>query len=191
MRGHTEIEQQLAIYRSLNADEQRAVDAHVRTCSVCAARQTAYAEMDGSLARLQNPRPSAGLSRALDAIARGERPASRGRVKASSRPLWPRRVFVPVGLTLLLVLGVWLVAQIVTPIRHEIAETPSVTPTATPLALASPQLSGGLIASDPPDRYATRRPERSPHNAAANLISSAASLAAVRLTPAVLARGTP
>ncbi|MCX6031354.1 MAG: hypothetical protein NT169_18905 [Chloroflexi bacterium] len=191
MRGHTEIEQQLAIYRSLTVAGQQAVDAHIRTCAACAARQTAYAEMDGSLARLQDPRPPAGLSRALDAIARGEKPASRGRAKASGRPLWPRRVFVPVGLALLLILGVWLVAQIVTPIRHEIAETPSVTPTATPLALASSQLGGAVIGSDPPDRYATRRPERSPHNAATNLISSAASLAAVRLTPAVLARGTP
>ncbi len=191
MRSHTEVEQQLAIYRSLNADERRAVDVHARTCGVCAARQTAYAEMDGSLARLQDPRPPARLLRALDAIARGEKPASRARAQASGRPRWPTRVFVPVGLALLLILGVWLVAQIVTPVRHEMAETPSVTPTATPMALASPQLGIGPAASDLPDWYVTRHPVPSPHNAAANLVSSAASLAAVRLTPAVLARGTP
>jgi anti-sigma factor RsiW len=190
MRGHTEITHQLAIYRSLNEDEQRAVDAHVRTCSICTARQAAYVEMDGALARLQDPLPPVRLARALGAIARGEKPASRTSAQASDKLLWPRRVFVPVGLALLLIFGVWLVTQLATPVRHEIAETPSVTPTATPLALASPQL-GGPAASDRPDQYATRRPERSPHDPAANLISSAASLAAVRLTPAVLVRGTP
>jgi hypothetical protein len=191
MRGHIEIEKQLAIYRGLTAAEQRSVDAHVGSCGACAARQAIYAEMDGLIASLTDLRPSARLSQGLDAILRGERPTSREQANLAGRSLWLRRVFVPVGLALLLILSVWLVAQIATPIRHQIAETPSVTPTATPLALASPQLGIGPAVSGRPDWYVIWRSGSTSHAAAAYPVSSAALLAAVRLTPAALAQGAP
>jgi hypothetical protein len=189
MKGHIAIEKQLAIYRSLNAGEQRAVDAHVRTCGICAARQTAYTDMDGALARLQDLRPPARLSRALDAIVRGEKPARRDLGQASSRPLWPRRIFVPVGLALLLILGVWLVAQLVTPLRHQIAETPSVTPTATPLALVSPTLRQAT--SDAVAWRGTQPPDQATSPATAGAHVPTAALAATQLTPAAFVRALP
>jgi hypothetical protein len=197
MSGHTEIEIQLVIYRDLKTAEQRLVDAHVGSCSACAARQAMYAEIDGLIASLTDPRPSARLSQRLDAILRGERPTRRAPASLfgwapSWRPPRPMRVFVPIGLALLLILSVWLVAQITTPVRHQIAETPSVTPTATPLALASPQFGVGLTVSGRPDGYATSwRPQlrlvSTSHAAAAYPVVASTTLAAARLTPAAVA----
>jgi hypothetical protein len=190
MKRHAEIEKLLAVYRGLDAAGRSAVDVHVRSCAACAARQAAYMEMDSRLAGLADPRPSARLSSALDAILRGARLPGRMPGRVPDRPRWPQRLLVPVGLLLLLIFGIWLVVRLAMPPERTLAETPSVTPTATPLALASPQLESGPTDSLVGWR-ATRRAESTAYSPASGDNLLLAPLAVIRPTPVVLVRATP
>jgi hypothetical protein len=104
--------------------------------------------------------------------------------------LVPRNVLVPIGLAILLIGGMWCVIRLSTPPDVRLAETPSVTPTATPMALASPPLRGGLSASGLLGWYATQRPGSEVRNTAINGLLSAP-LAAIQITPVVLRQPTP
>jgi hypothetical protein len=92
---------------------------------------------------------------------------------------------VPIGLAILLIVGMWCVIRLSTPPDVRLAETPSVTPTTTPMALASPPLRGEPSAGGLPGWYATQRPESEVHDAVINGLLSAP-LAAVQITPVVL-----
>ena len=52
MSEHSQVEQQLAIYRELSAAERQAVDRHVQSCAACAGTLAVYKAMDGALVRL-------------------------------------------------------------------------------------------------------------------------------------------
>lgn len=158
MNRHVEIEKLLAVYSTLDESELRIVDEHATGCSLCAARRSAYAEMDAHLAGLPDPRPSADLSNALNAILQGDRPKNRPRVIVSDPRLAYRRVLLPVGLLLLLILCAWLIMRASTPIDRGIAETPSVTPTMTPAAMASPPRQTAISSVDKVGWLANRDP---------------------------------
>jgi anti-sigma factor RsiW len=183
MRSHREIEKLLAVYNALDASELRIVDEHTRTCGVCAARRSAYAEMDAHLAGLPDPRPSADLSNALSAILQGDRPTSRQRVIASDPRLTSRRVLLPVGLLLLLILTAWLIMRISAPVHRGIAETPSVTPTMTPAAMASPQRQAAISPVDQVGWLSNRDPVSRMPAATATGRAMAPGFGMIQLTP--------
>jgi predicted anti-sigma-YlaC factor YlaD len=158
MNGHAEMRKLLAVYDSLDAAARRAVDAHVKICPGCMAQQKAYAEMDARLVRLVDPQAPATLAAGLDGILRGERPQPRSHADVRERRWSARRMWMPAGLLLLLILGVWLVMRVSTPVDHSVAQTPSVTPTATPVASASPQGQGAAVTAESLSWLATRQP---------------------------------
>ncbi|MBM4460030.1 MAG: hypothetical protein FJ011_20100 [Chloroflexi bacterium] len=216
MNGRHETVMLLAVYRSLNPAEQQAIHSHVASCRACALRRAAYTEVDRQLASLSAPELPASLSKPLAAVL-AARAAPRGGAAVASRvgnpsefrarssrtrrqpgcaaareqrsPVVFRRALLPIGVFVLLTLGVWLVIRAVRPTQIQLAETPSVTPTATPLALAtapglalaSPQRDIVLTAYWAADGEPAPRPLSRVH-----LVASSAPAIAVALTPAVL-----
>jgi len=172
VKRHAEIQKLLAVYSGLDATERSAVDAHTRTCRACADRRAAYAEMDARLAALVDPAPPASLSKSLAHILHGEQSKARGRAATGDRRWSSRRVLVPAGLLLLLILSVWLIMRASTPVDHEIAQTPSVTPTSTPIALASPQEHHEIVSLELLSWLATRYPA-SPESGTAGYATAA------------------
>lgn len=160
MSAHVEIKRQLAVYRNLGAQARQAVDAHIARCVTCEAQKTAYDRMDSVLAAMDDPAPPPRLSAAMTAILNDEIGGTE-RERGVGGRLVLRRALLPATLALLVIVLVWLVIQANTPAKHGIAETPSLTASATPVALASP---GRWRASNPMDvaaLLATRYPAHS------------------------------
>lgn len=157
MRSHGEIKKLMAVYHTLDAAELRSVDEHVRTCAACAVRRAAYAEMDAHLAGLSDPKPSTKLSNAFNAILLGDRSIGRPRaIEPDGRTY--RRVLLPAGLLLFLLFAVWFIMRLSAPVHQGIAETPSVTPTMTPVAMAPPRHQAAISPVDQGGWLANRDP---------------------------------
>ena len=134
MKRHGEVVGLLAVYRNLDPASRALVDQHVLECPACAARQTAYAQMDQALAGLVDPRPGAALPRSLNGILHGR--SSRW-VPARPVPQQARvapKVLVAAAVLALIVVSFWIVLRVLPPTGPVLAETPSVTPTSTSLA---------------------------------------------------------
>jgi len=132
MKRHGEVVGLLAVYRSLDPVGRALVDQHVRECPECAARQSAYVQMDQVLIGLVNPRPSSALPGSLDAILHSRRSTP---VFAWQARLTPR-VLVAAAVLALIVISFWIVLRVLPPAGPVLAQTPSVTPTSTSLASA-------------------------------------------------------
>ncbi|MFO7537865.1 MAG: hypothetical protein R6X32_07370 [Chloroflexota bacterium] len=76
MSEHSQVEQQLAIYRELGAAERQSVERHVQRCAVCARTQAVYQAMDGALGRLPAVVPDASLRAGFYAALAPARPAA-------------------------------------------------------------------------------------------------------------------
>lgn len=132
MSEHSQVEQQLAIYRELSVAERQAVDRHVQNCAVCARTQAVYQAMDGALVRLPMPVPDADLRPGFYAALAETRPPQpfltlvMGRLPALAAQL--------VLLAVLLLLG-WTIWQGVEEWMARPVET-AVTPTEVPDAPA-------------------------------------------------------
>ena len=87
---------------------------------------------------------------------------------------FPRQVLLPAGVLFLLLLSVWLMMRVSMPVDHGVAQTPSVTPTETPTAVASPQNPGASGSAELLSWLATRypAPPASETDAASWVISS-------------------
>ncbi len=107
---HAEIQLLLADYRDLRGSERREVDAHLATCTACAARLSGYRAMDAALQALPDARPTpalrAGYSAAVQSNGQG-RPERRG----SARPLRLAYGVVSLAAVLLAILAAWAVLR--------------------------------------------------------------------------------
>lgn len=104
MMRHRKIEELLAVYRSLDADQRQLVDAHVRTCPSCAARLAAYEDMDRALFALPTPAPDPRTRRLMmDTLAGHADMTSPDR---RNRQLAPRIFPLVAAVALVLVLGI-------------------------------------------------------------------------------------
>lgn len=161
MNRHVGIQKLLAVYNGLDAVDRSVVDAHVQVCPACFRQLAAYAEMDARLARLTDPIPPATPMNPFDAIQRGARSRSREHAGQLNQRGFPRRVLLPAGLLLLLFLSVWLMMRVSTPVHHDVAQTPSVTPTQTPVAFVSPQAPSPIVSVELLNQFANRYPAAS------------------------------
>lgn len=61
MKTHTYFQKLLAVYRELDPETRREIEAHLQTCATCAAQAQSNRQMDRLLADLPDPRPDSGL----------------------------------------------------------------------------------------------------------------------------------
>jgi predicted anti-sigma-YlaC factor YlaD len=132
VKSHSRIRTLLATYRDLDAIDRADVDGHIRECASCAARLGAYQRMDHDLAGLEDPRPRR-MARQVraDVLNGAARQVGVGPVRPALSAL------LPVGLLLLLIIGMLLVMQMSRTPGGQVAETPSTTPTPTTLVMLS------------------------------------------------------
>ena len=148
MKAHADIQRMLAVYPSLDRVQQRIVDEHVGVCRACAEVRSAYRALDQQVAGLNNLPLPLTLAGRWSAPVRAERRA--GGSSPWLTPVLLPRVVLPVVLLLILACGVWLLIHLSSPTSPGIAETPSVTPSATPIVLASRRpVALAIIAHEP------------------------------------------
>lgn len=136
MSTHADIERMLAVYRSLDELQRRDLDAHVKVCSTCSDRWAVYELIDEQLAGLASPAPRS-LAAIRAEVLRGPYLERLAPERAIGH--FFRQLMLPAGVLLILIVAVWLLLQLTAPMNGSVAETPSVTPSATPVVFASPQ----------------------------------------------------
>lgn len=138
MRGHSEYERALAVYRGLEPAARVRVDAHLRTCPTCAARLAGYEQVESALRALPELRLPARLQRPwAEVVARQK--AATGIAKRGEKTGWGvalGRALLPAGLVIALLVGAWLLLSSVTGDDVVATATPTMalTPTATVMA---------------------------------------------------------
>jgi hypothetical protein len=135
MKAHVHIHRMLAVYPGLDNVQQRVVDEHIALCPACAEVRSAYQAMDQTLAGLEDARLPLALACGWSVSFRTER-------RPNDFPRWSiptlmQRIVLPLVILLILACGVWVLVRLSTPRSPGIAGTPSVTPSATPVVLAS------------------------------------------------------
>ena len=136
MSKHSQVEQQLAIYRELSVAERQAVDRHVQNCAVCARTQAVYQAMDVALVRLPAVVPEASLRADFYTALAQARPTAPSFWTQGARQL-PALAAQFVLLVVLLILGwtlwqgveEWMARPVETAVT--VTNTPKPTPTAT------------------------------------------------------------
>ena len=154
MMRHRKIEELLAVYRSLDADQRQLVDAHVQTCPSCTARLAAYEEMDRALFALPSPAPDRRMrSLMMDTLAGHADMTSPDR---RNRQLAPRVFPLVAAVALVLVLGIAAIFMVrgfvrtptVQPkvVRPVLVETPTVG--STPAVVQTVEVSANVVPAE-------------------------------------------
>jgi hypothetical protein len=146
MTRHTDFEQRIAVYRSLNAHERTAVDRHVSSCASCAAVYARYTEMDDRLVALPRLPVPASLRVYTGTALQGA--ARSGRNEAASGGWWQAASasFAPATMVGLVLVGLWLVVSLMTGPHRIGILPPTRTPTAT-LAVTRTMATGAALAT--------------------------------------------
>ncbi len=138
MRGHSEYQRALAAYRGLEPAARVNLDAHLLTCSACAARLAGYEQVEEALRALPEPRLPVRLQHPWPVVA-AQHKAAAGIEKSNGRIGWGvalGRALLPASLVLALLVGAWLLLSSVTGGGVVATATPTMTltPTATVIA---------------------------------------------------------
>jgi len=184
MKAHVDIHRMLAIYQSLDDVQRRVVDDHVGFCRACADVSIAYQAMDQQIAGLEDSPLSPTLAAEWSEVVRAER-----RLRDSSlwaMPSLTPRVVLPVLLLLILACGLWLLMHLWTPSSPGISETPSVTPSTTPVVQGSRPSDVVVMVSD-----ALRHPAAMKPGSEIFSGSTGRAIAPTTQTPAPLASADP
>jgi hypothetical protein len=194
MNVHSDIQRMLAVYPSLDGVQQRAVDAHVRSCLACAEARSAYLAMDQQIADLDALELPPALSHRWSGAVR-EWPRRSDIRSQSTTQLW-QRVVLPIVLLLALAFGVWLLTRVSSQGSPGIAETPSVTPTATPaLKVLEHPIELAMVAHEPRSSSERRpRPAGPPGSGELGIAPAAGTPAALGIpmaAPVTAFRGNP
>lgn len=161
MKGHTEIQANLAVYDSLSVTARGEVDEHLCICPDCAERLTEYRRMDRKLARLQDPWLGQQVTRTVEAVLAGQpmpsvsthqaKPIGAQRISVS-RSLTFQRLLLPVGMILVLLTGLWMRMNI--PMRASQDARPTGSTGVAAIAKTPIPTSPSLAASAPNDAFA-------------------------------------
>ncbi len=120
--NHTTIELLLADYRGLRGAERDEVDAHVASCSACAARLAEYRAMDVELQGLRDARPDGRLRTAYLAAVKAGGHAPEAEAGSRRGPMQWFLGFAAAAAVLLIVATVWFATY---PDRTGVEESPS------------------------------------------------------------------